>query len=133
MIGADDEQRAVLLENTAAGREPGTGERVIFGETIKLVPVVIDRIDETIVRSRQRTLKLQIIGRVGEDEIDAVGRKGIQGGNAIANQNLIDGKRMKFRRFHWHPRPGTRDLTPGRGSSGMVKSNAHDAIIRLRN
>ena len=51
--------------------QPGAGEGVVSGEIGEFVPVVVDRIDDALVGARQRAFELKIVGRIGEDEIDA--------------------------------------------------------------
>ena len=71
-------------------RQPGAGERVVMGVIVELVPGVIDGIDFGHVRSPQRLLKLQVVGRVGEDQVDACGGKFRQHVEAVAANNLIE-------------------------------------------
>ena len=71
VVAADDPERAVGLQHAAAGGQPGAGEGVIFGEGRELVPVVVDGIDEAVVGPAQIAAELEIIGRIGEDQIDA--------------------------------------------------------------
>jgi len=87
LIRADHPQRGVRLHHPAAGGEPGAGEIVVGGEARELVPVVIDRIDPRIVRALEIAGQLQIVGRIGEHEIDARRRHLGHGGNAVADQD----------------------------------------------
>src|SRR5690606_26737451 len=101
---------------------PGTGEGIVFGKARELVPVVVDGVDEAVVRARQRPLELEIVGRIGEDEIDAFIRQTAQPGDAIVEDDAVDGDGPV------HPtrrrgRPGTRDLDPGRGADGTGTRN----------
>ena len=70
VVGADDDDRGGGLHQPPDGGQPVARERVIFGEIGELVPVVVDRVDQALVGARQRAFELQIIGRIGEDEID---------------------------------------------------------------
>ena len=63
------------------------GEVVIFLEGAELVPVVGDTVDLGIVRTLQIALQLQVIGRIGEDEIDALRRQRRHLRDAIAHEN----------------------------------------------
>ena len=71
VIGADHPQRGGGLHHAAAGGEPGAGEIVVGGETGELVPIVVDGVDARIVGTLEVALELQIVRRIGEDEIDA--------------------------------------------------------------
>ena len=71
VIGADDDDRRVALHHPPRRAEPGAGERVVGGEVGELVPIVVDRVDHALVGARQRAFELQIVRRIGEDEIDA--------------------------------------------------------------
>ena len=90
MIGADDPKRRGGLHHAAAGEKPGAGEIVIGREARKFVPVVVDRVDLRVVRALEVVLELQIIGRVGEDEVDRGGRKLRELRDAIADQDAIE-------------------------------------------
>ena len=69
--------------------EPAPRERIVIGETGELVPVVVDGVDDALVGARQRAFELQIVGRVGEDEVDAVGGELGELLNAIADDDRI--------------------------------------------
>ena len=70
VIAADDPERAVGFQQTPRPREPVVREAVVVGEARELVPGIVDAIDPRIVRAQEFAAKLQVIGRVGEDEID---------------------------------------------------------------
>ena len=71
VIGADHPQCGVRLHHPSHGGEPGPREGVILGEGREAIPVVVDRVDHALVGARQASRKLQIVGRISEDEIDA--------------------------------------------------------------
>ena len=96
VIGADHPQRRGRLHHAAAGDQPGAREIVVGGETGKLVPIVVDRVDARIVGTLEVALELQIVRRVGEHEIDGLRRELRQLGNAIADQNARRGRRPDF-------------------------------------
>ena len=50
--------------------EPGAGEAVVGGEIGELVPLILDAVDPAVVGPQQIARELEIIGRIGEDEID---------------------------------------------------------------
>ena len=77
VVRADDENRRRRLHHPARLREPVAREGVIGGEIREFVPVIIDRIDQTLIRAMQTIGELQIIGRIGEDEIDALLRQSL--------------------------------------------------------
>ena len=70
VVAADHPEAGVRLQHAAAGGKPFAGEGVIGGEAAELVPVVVDGIDAAIVRPVELVVELEIIGRVGEHEID---------------------------------------------------------------
>jgi hypothetical protein len=76
VVGADHPDRAVRLQHAAHGQQPGTGEGVIGVEAFELVPVVVARVDLRLVRPVQVAAELQIVGRIGEDQVDGPGRQG---------------------------------------------------------
>ena len=87
MIRADNPKRAVWLQHAAAFGKPCTAERVVFGKIPKLVPRVIDAGDFRVVGPEKIACKLQIVRRIGKDEIDACARKLFQLVDAITDEN----------------------------------------------
>jgi hypothetical protein len=125
VVGADHPQGGVLLHHPPALQEPGARERVVIGKARELVPVVVNRIDDALIGARQRVLELQVIGRIGEDEVDALGRQALERGDAIAEDDLIEWKgRTPHPRRRRGP-PGTRDLDPGGGAGGPGTRGTH--------
>ena len=92
VVRADDHDGAVRLHRPPGGAEPSPRERVVFGEIGELVPVVVDRVDQALIRPRKSALELQIIGRIGEDEVDRSGREPIHLGDAVADQDCVAGR-----------------------------------------
>ncbi len=93
VIGADHPDRAGVLEDAARGGEPVAGEGVVGLEAVEPVPVVVDRIDQRIVRAEQLAAKLKVIGRVGEDEVDRIGRHRLHHLDAVALYHPIQRQR----------------------------------------
>ena len=89
MIGADDPDGAVGLQDAPALAEPGTRERVVLGEAREFVPIVVDAVDARIVGAHQIGSELQIVGRVGEDEIDRMVGQLLQRCDAITDDDAI--------------------------------------------
>ncbi len=119
--------RRIGLENAARFAKPGARERVIFAKARELVPIVVDGVDHALVGTRQGAFKLEIVRRVGENEIDACVGKLAQAFDAVANQNLI--KRQALR-SGWNAagrNPVTRDLNTGfrAGRSGSCNTHGH--------
>ena len=81
--------RAGRLQYAAAGGEPTGGERVISREAVEFVPVVGDRVDVRIVRTFQVAGELEIIWRIGENQIDGTRRQFRHLGDAVADQNAV--------------------------------------------
>ncbi len=73
VVGADHPDGGGGLHHAPAGGEPGFGELVVGGKARELVPVVVDRIDVGIVGALEVVRELEIVGRVGENQIDAAG------------------------------------------------------------
>ena len=65
------------------------GEIVIGRETRELVPVVGDRVDVRIVRPLQIVGELEIVGRIGEHQIDGTRRQLCHLGDAVADQDAM--------------------------------------------
>ena len=88
------------------GGQPVAREGVIFGEIGELVPVVVDRVDHALVRARQRALELQVVGRIGKDEIDRRRRKPRHLRHAVADQDRVARSRALLRRAPGGLQPG---------------------------
>ena len=89
VIAADHPDRAVRFQQAAGGGQPIAGEGVIGGKAGKLVPMVIDRIDLGIVGTVQIALQLQVVGRVGKDQVHAALGQAVHDLDAVAAQNLV--------------------------------------------
>ena len=94
VIGADHPERCRGLHQPPAGEQPGAGEVVIGGKARKLVPVIIDGIDARVVGPLEIALELEIVGRVGEDEIDRLGRQFRHLRDAVADQDATARQRF---------------------------------------
>jgi len=70
VVRPDHPERGRALHHAPAGNEPRAGEIVVGGEARELVPRVIDRVDARIVRTLEVALQLQVIGRIGKNEVD---------------------------------------------------------------
>jgi hypothetical protein len=117
MVGADHPDRAGWLQHTPAGRQPGARERVIALEIGESVPGLINAVDARLVGAVEVAGELQIVGRIGEDEIDALRRQFLQGADAIAGQDAI---RLEELRNDPFPRPRTHHATPDSRGTGWV-------------
>ncbi len=93
VIGADDEDRRVRLHRALRGGEPVAGEAVVIGEGGELVPVVVHRVHFALVGPGEAAFELKIIGRIGEDQIDAGLGQAAHGLDAVADQDLVERRR----------------------------------------
>ncbi len=89
VIGADDPQAAGVFQHVAGGREPVAGEAVVVGKARELVPFVIAGIDFGIVGTAQFAFELEVIGRVGKDEVDRPLRQPAHVFDAIAFDDAV--------------------------------------------
>ncbi len=89
MIAADHPDRAVVLQHPAAAGQPFTGEAVVGFERRELVPVVVDRVDLGVVGTQQLAAELEIVGGVGEHEVDRLLGQARQRLEAIALDDPI--------------------------------------------
>jgi hypothetical protein len=87
VIGADHPQRAGGLEHALAGGKPRARERIIGGKAREPVPLVVDGVDLGMVGALEIALELQVVRRVGEHQVDAVGRKLGHLSDAIADHD----------------------------------------------
>jgi len=92
VVGADHPNGAVRLEDAAAFAEPGAGETIVVGKAGKLVPGIVDAVDHRVVGAEQLAFQLQIVGRIGEHEVDALVGEPRQLLQAIADEDAVDGQ-----------------------------------------
>src|SRR5439155_13300475 len=90
VVAADYPERPGLLQDPARSLEPGSGEAVVGREVAELVPGLVDPVDPAVVGAMQVAGELQIIGRIGEDQIDGSLRQPGHDGQAIADDHAID-------------------------------------------
>ena len=114
MIGADDHDRRGGLHQPPDGGEPVARERVVFGEVGELVPGVVHRVDQALVGTRQRAFELQVIGRIGEDEINRGRRKPHHFRNAVADEDRIARSEVSS--------PGALTIAAGRFASAAAST-----------
>ena len=90
VIAANDPQRTIGLQDPPRLGKPRRRKLIIGGKGIKLVPGIINTINRRMIRTGQIAAKLQIIGGVGENKIDAGRRKLLQLLEAIPfNDNVL--------------------------------------------
>ena len=89
VIGADHPDRAGVLQHPPRRRQPFAGEAVIIGEAVELVPMIVDRIHLGLVGTVQVAAQLQIVGRIGENQIGAAFRQRVHLRDAVAFNHLI--------------------------------------------
>ena len=92
MVAADDPHRAVFAQHAPRLGQPLACKTVIFGEIGELVPVVIDAIDQAVIRAPQLAPQLQVIGRVSEDAVDRSRREHAHHLHTVAAKDLIQGQ-----------------------------------------
>ena len=117
MVRADDENGGVVLHRPARGGKPTLGETVVIGERGEFVPVVVHRVDFALVRAGQAAFELKIIGRVGEDQIDAGFGQAEHGLDAIAGDDPVERRLRRLGR-------GSRD-----GASDRPKSSTRNQVL----
>ena len=102
VIAADDPQPAIGLEHALGLGQPFAGEIVVDLETVELVPVIGHRIDVAAIGPVEIAPELEVVGRVGEDEVHAGVGKRAHGGHAIAGEDLPQRKQFlrSLRRFY---------------------------------
>jgi hypothetical protein len=138
VIGADHPDRAVRLQDAAHSSSQAAGEGVIGLEAVELVPVVVHARRPSTGPAGQVAAELQIVGRIGEDQVDGPGRQ--KGGHTVALQDRVQpgSPGVRFlgltgcRRRH----PGTQythcDAIPHAISSVMVTGFGKSAVKQLK-
>ena len=97
VIRANHPNRAIRLKDTARRSEPVLSEFIIGTEAVELIPMIIYRIDKRVIRPMQIALKLEIVGWIGENQIDRTFRKAVHYINAITSQYLVQRQGMRPR------------------------------------
>ena len=90
---------------------------------------LVDGVDEAGVGARERARELEVVGRVGEDEVHAAGRQAVHRLDAIPEKNLVDGegltKRLRLRPGRRRGTPGTLNMEPGGDADGRGTRATH--------
>ncbi|MPL60869.1 hypothetical protein SDC9_06431 [bioreactor metagenome] len=97
VIGADHPDRPVRLQDPARGGKPVMGEAIVMVERAELIPGVVDGVDLGIVGPVQLATQLQVIGRIGEDEVDACLGQAVHHLDAVACKNLVERQQRLLR------------------------------------
>ena len=123
--------RGVALHHSPRGGQPVAGESVVGGEVGELVPVVVDRVDHALIGARQRAFELQVVGRVGEDQIDASFGEFVHLLDAVADEDDV------LRRLHRggalsRSRPSTQYLKLGGAARRTDTRSTHQRSHELR-
>ena len=92
VIAADHPDRAIGLQHPARLGQPLAAKLVIGRKAVELVPVIGHRINMAAIGARQVTAKLQVVGRIGENHVDTVGRQRAHRLDAIAIEDLPQGQ-----------------------------------------
>ena len=70
VVGADDPDGAIVLQDALALGEPLVREQIIIVKAGELVPLVVNAVDDRLVRAGQPAAELQVVWRVRKHEID---------------------------------------------------------------
>ena len=97
VIAADHPDRAMRFQQSARGRQPAAGEIVIGGKAGKLVPVIVHRIDLGVVGPMQLALKLQVVGGIGKDQVNAARRQAVHDLYTVTVNNLVQRQGLRLR------------------------------------
>ena len=89
VVRTDHPQRPGRFEHPPAGGQPFAGEVVILGKTIELIPVVVHSVHLGQVGAPEFALQLEVIGRVGEDQVNRIFRQVGQNLAAVADEYLV--------------------------------------------
>ena len=132
MIGADDDERRVALHHPPRGGEPVAREGVVGREIGELVPVVVDAVDHALVGARQRALELQIVGRVGEDQVDASLGELVHLLDAVADEDDVLGGGSDRGGASGRGGPSTQNLKLGGAAGRTGTRSTHQRSHELR-
>ncbi len=121
VVAADHPDGAVRLQEAAAGGDPVAGEFVIGREAGEFVPILGDAVDPAVVGPQQFIGDLQIVGGIGEDQIDACLRQTPHLLDAIADDNLVERQPCRSRPIRTHNPPALRNTKVGHAEGFGVK------------
>jgi hypothetical protein len=89
VIAPDDPERAVWLQQPPRPVEPSPGEAIVLGKAGEAIPGRVDAVDPAVVGAEQLAAELQVIGRIGEDQVDRPRRQPRHYLDAVADQHLV--------------------------------------------
>ena len=110
VVRTDDPDGAVVFQNTACSRHPLAGIAVIGGQAFKTVPFFINAADIAVVRTGQSIAELEIIRRIGKNQINRTFFHLIHNFNTVVVDNRIKNSlcldtahvKTAFLRLHYH-------------------------------
>src|ERR1700735_136617 len=124
---ADLSQESSTTSTTPrAAAQPVARERVVFGEIGEFVPGIVHPIDHALVGTRHRAFELEIVRRIGEDEINRGWRKPHHFRDAVTDADRVARSRSRlverledFGRGVWPRRPQYAKPEPGWGGGTL--------------
>ena len=110
VVAADHPERAIGLQHPPRRLQPGAREDVVMGKALELVPVVVDRIDLALVGPGEALLELQVVGRIGKDQVDRARRQGVHLRHAVADEDGVERERRPLRSGRSRPYRAVRNI-----------------------
>jgi len=83
----------MLFEQATASGQPLAAEVIIGLEGLEAVPLVVHCVDAGHIGAPEIAPELQIIWRIGEDQVDAVLGQALENLQAIARDDLVEGEK----------------------------------------
>jgi len=90
VITADHPQRTARFQHAAAGTQPVDRKGVVGLKVLKLIPVILDCLHPAVIRPPQFITQLQVVGRVGKNQVNRVGRQAVEHLHAVTFDDLIE-------------------------------------------
>ena len=89
VIAADNPDAAGILQHAPALQQPRPCEVIILTERVKLIPPVVNGTDPRPVRPEEIAVQLQIIRRIGKDQVGRRVGQQLQQLQAVAMMHLV--------------------------------------------
>src|SRR5690606_38383269 len=90
VVAADNPERPIWFQKPASLGKPATCKAVVGRKVMETIPSILDAVHPRVVGPMKFTLKLEIVGRIGKDHVDALSRQGPHDLDAVPKKNAVE-------------------------------------------
>ncbi len=90
VVRTNNPDSAIWLQHATAGQKPCAGEGIIGLKAFKLIPMIVNSANHRLIRAVKIATELEIVRRIGKNDVHRVIRKAFQCGNAITLDDRVE-------------------------------------------